>query len=121
MSTVIHRMKWLTARTQFLLVAGCMVVLQAVDGAITTAVVNTGWARETNPILVGVGDQSWFWLAKLLVTAIVLGVLYWRMHGEERHYTRAAKWLAILCLIYVGIVAWNGYCLHTLQSLGVFG
>ena len=121
MDAVNRRVKELSARTQFLLVVGCMIALQTLDGVITTAVTTTGWARETNPILVGVADQSWFWLAKVLITAIILGVLYWRMNGEERHYRRAAKWLAVVGIAYIGIVAWNAYCLYTLQTLGVFG
>ena len=109
----------MTARTRFLLVAGCMIALQTLDGVITTAVTATGWARETNPIIMSVAGQSWFWLAKLLITALVLGILYWRIHGEERHYKRAAKWLAVVSIVYIGIVGWNSYCLHTLQSLGM--
>jgi len=113
-------MKELSVRTKYLMVAGCMVALQALDGVVTTMVVSTAWARETNPLLIGVADQSWFWLAKLLLTAAVLGVMYWRLNKDERHFPRATKWLAVASVVYIGIVAWNSYCLYVLQSIGVF-
>ena len=110
----------MTARAKFLLVAGCMLVLQTLDGFITTAVVSSGWARETNPLLISMADQSWFWGAKLLIAAVVLGYLYWRINGEDRHYLRATKWLSVASVVYLGIVLWNSYCLHVLRTMGVF-
>lgn len=108
-------MKQLSARTWFLVVAGAVILLQAIDGALTTALLNTGWAYETNPFVVGMADHSMFWLLKLGISALVLGILYKRIKGSEYNYRRCTKGLAVVGIIYTGIVAWNAYCLYTVQ------
>lgn len=104
-------MKHLSARAWFLLTGGLLVILQALDGYITTAVVTTGVGREANGLLIGVVDNSWFWLAKVAVTMAVIGVLYWRIKGKDGDYRRATKVLAGLGVFYTTIVVWNAYWL----------
>lgn len=104
-------MKQLSSRTWFLITGGILLVLQSLDGWITTAVVTAGIGREMNPFLTDVVDNSWFWAVKVLITLGVLGILYWRSHGRDRYYRRATKVLAGLGIFYTLVVAWNSYCL----------
>ena len=104
-------MKQLTARGWFLITAGLVIVLQTIDGFVTTAVIDSGVGREGNSLLVGVAGETWFGVAKLLVTAAVIGVLYWRIRGQDKDYRRATKVLAGLGVFYACVVAWNAYWL----------
>ena len=109
----------LQQKTWFLIVAGILIILQAVDGLLTQAVLATGIGYELNPILVGAVDLPFFWLWKVFITAGLLGFLYYRIKGQDKYYRLCAKWLAGLGVFYIGVVFWNGYCLYLARALCV--
>jgi len=102
----------ISARVRFLIAGSVLVVLQAIDGLVTTASIGTGFVREGNLIMAGVAETPWFWLAKMLIMAAIVAYLYVRIKGDETKYRRATKVLAVAGLVYVGIVLWNGYWLY---------
>ena len=102
----------ISERARFLIASGVLVLLQALDGLVTTASIGTGLVREGNLVMAGVASADWFWLAKLLITVGVVVYLYIRIKGDEAQYRRVTKVLTVAGIVYVGIVLWNTYWLY---------
>jgi len=110
------KMERLSAKARFLTVGSILVVLQAIDGMVTTASLNTGFLREGNIVVAGFATADWFWVVKLLITAGAIAFLYVRIKGDEAKYIRTTKILSVISLIYVGIVLWNTYWLYVVVN-----
>lgn len=107
----------ISTRARFLAAGGVLVLLQAIDGLVTTALIGTGLVREGNLVMAGIADTPWFWLGKLFIMAAIVAYLYIRIKGDEVKYRRATKVLAVAGLVYVGIVLWNGYWLYAARGV----
>lgn len=78
--------------------------LMGADGLITRFLVQSGMARESNPLIKGIAGQDVFPFIKVLGAGIVI-LLLWRVYGRR---PAAASLAAVSAVVmYTCIVYWN--------------
>jgi hypothetical protein len=87
-----------------------LVLMDIADGFLTNALINSGIAREGNPVLMDVAGGTRFMVIKILGVLLAVLIL-WDIH---RRHPRLAFWVSsVFLLIYAGIVSWNLHLLLT--------
>ena len=94
-------------KRQFTILALALIILQAIDGILTTFLLNNNLGYEGMPVVSSIAGCWWFGLAKFIFTASVLFILWKRLGGQERNFRIANKGLLVLVIIFSLIVGWN--------------
>lgn len=98
-SPTVRQLKWLLA---------ALFCLVAADGIITSFLVQSGMAWESNPLLKGIAGQDVFPYIKVLGAGIVV-LLLWRVYGRKPVAASLAAVSAVVvytCIVYWNVFAW---------------
>jgi len=83
---------------------GILVLFVVLDGFLTQLLINSGLAREGNPILQPIVGEAGFIVLKV-VGALLCALILWDVY---RHFPRVGIIATFIAVIgYGGIVAWN--------------
>ena len=90
------------AKIKYLLVT--LVSLVVMDGVLTEALVGTGRARETNPLLAPLIGDIGFMLAKI-AGSLLCAFILWDVYRRYPRLAMVATWIGVGA--YSAIILWN--------------
>ena len=81
-----------------------LVIFVIADGLLTQILINGGWAREGNPLLVPLVGTGSFIVIKV-VGALISAFMLWHIYTQRPKLALRAN--SCLVVVYAGIVLWN--------------